>query len=990
LSNSSAPATATRGDRIAVAAAAAAAFTVYLLTMARTVSFWDSGEYIACSWIAGVPHPPCVPLFTLLGRVSTVIFGFLPDIATRVNLMCVICGTFSVALLARLVQRWMARMDLEPSFYRPVSIAAALMSAFSFTIWQNNNAAETYAVSQFFAVLSLWVFDIWIVRNGEGRAGDRLLLLVLYLLTLAVAVHLAALIVIPGMLVVYTRRASTGMTRLWRDSRTIFMVLGLMAVAFSAHLYMPVRAIARPEINETDPSRWTAFRDALGRKQYGSMSFLTRKGPIDQQLLQYAQYLSWQTGRPESWQRALGGAGEPMSVFFRFLLSAAAIWGAIMMSRRKKEVLYLAGTIFLVSSLFFILYLNFKTGPAGTATGEVRDRDYFYADSFSFFAVFSVLGAGFVLRSLARKPGAAWALLALPAIAVGMNYYECDRSRDFAAHDYGINLLESCPQGAILITNGDNDTFPLWFAQSVLEVRRDVIVSNLSLMNTNWYIHQLLDRDSTLLGYDEAGLVDSLRPVFVWGPHFFHVLENGYPLANATDDALLRTAFDQAWPWAFRLDSLAVAVPVKGRGLQGSLAMQDLVLLDMVGRRPIHGREVYLAGTVATDNRVYLDDYLVMEGIAFRVAGAPCVGAADRDKGIALMDGYCYSGLDDAGIYKDDQTVQIVRNYVSAYHRIAYGALFDGDPAALSHALDQARGLFSAMPGEWLAILPSHAMLESRLADGLYGPEAAAETLEVRADYLASAAAAAGSSRLQGTASMMREVAADFDRESQFLVFADSLAGESWAGRWIRLEVDLGFGNYIKAWRDMDGWEAGAPGSPEAAMARARMETFFRTTPIDGRYDLTAGGLAVILTLTEGDSLTCGNLLAAMCGLASDGKQLEAAAAATILAGRLADEDETALVLSYADELVSDPGLARQRAGWFLLETARTGSAALAWQCAHLGDAPLCFLALEGTEGSGAALEALLRDPGSFVRSLPRPGTGGGAYSWVATLGRGA
>ena len=92
-------------DRIVALVAALVAFTVYVITLAPSVSFWDSGEYITCSWVAGIPHPPGVPFFVLLGRVSTIIFGFIPSIAARVNLMCALAGTVTIGLVARLTLR---------------------------------------------------------------------------------------------------------------------------------------------------------------------------------------------------------------------------------------------------------------------------------------------------------------------------------------------------------------------------------------------------------------------------------------------------------------------------------------------------------------------------------------------------------------------------------------------------------------------------------------------------------------------------------------------------------------------------------------------------------------------------------------------------------------------------------------------------------------------------------------------------------------------
>jgi hypothetical protein len=762
-----------------------------------------------------------------------------------------------------------------------------------------------------------------------------------------------------------------------------------MTIAFSAHLYMPLRAIQRPAINETDPSRWTAFRDALARKQYGSMMFIQRKGPLPEQFQQYARYLSWQTGTPDSWDRAMGDLGVPVATGLRFALSAAALWGAVVMARRRKDVLLLVGSIFLMASIFFILYLNFKTGPVGTSIGEVRERDYFYADSFSFFSIFAALGAGFALKSLWNRNSFAWALMALPAVSVAINFYECDRSRDMVAHDYGVNLLESCTPGAVLMTNGDNDTFPLWFAQCVLGIRQDVIVSNLSLMNTDWYVYQLLDRDPALVAFGDLGLVDSLRPVFVWGPNFFHVTTDGMPMLSALDDSLLRSVFDQPWPWAISRGDLAIAVPGEGRGMQGSLGMQDLVLLSMVQRQPIHGRDIFLAGTVATDNRVYLDDYLTMEGIAFRLLDHPAVDAVSEERGIRLLDGYGYSGLADPTIFKDDQTAQLARNYVSAYHRIAYTAMARGDAEAVRHALDGARRMFDGMPASWYMILPSQSVIETRLVDGVQGPLAAAETLQVRAAQLSEAAREAGDGRYEQTAVEMQRLASEYYREGQFRAYAESLATSHEAGRWLEIEVDLGFVNYIAARADMDSWSAEMPGSRLAEIARDQLEDFFSSAPIDGRYDITAGGLAAILTYTEVDSITCPVLLHEMTALISEGRYMEAISMGAYLSSMLEDQAESSIVLAYADAIAGDPDLARRRAEWFLREEGRSSLESLAWQCAHLRDAPLCFVALSGSLADGAArgAERLAASPATYMAGLPRPGQGSGEYGWVGVLG---
>ncbi len=401
----------------------------------------------------------------------------------------------------------------------------------------------------------------------------------------------------------------------WRSPGFIIMFLGLMVLAFSVHLYMPLRAIQNPEINETDPSRWTEFREALERKQYGQVSILERKGPFMDQLGLYREYLSWQVGRPEAWTGPMGAAGGAAWAFLWLALAMLTITGLIAMGGRRRDLLVLVGLTFFMASFAFVVYLNFKTGPEGTMSGEVRERDYFFGASFIFFAVLAMIGAGslFARARTAMGRRAAWGLLAFPLVSLLANWHMCDRSGDYVARDYGINLLESCPPNAVIITNGDNDTFPLWFAQGVLGVRRDVQISNLSLMNTKWYMEQLLEADPELLSYTRE-VRASMQPVFIWGPNFFHVTSSGLPETSPTDRATLDQTFNNAWPWVLTRGSLAITVPNMGRGNQGSVPMQDLLLMNMLRNQELHGREIMIAGTVSGENRQYVEDYLQMQG----------------------------------------------------------------------------------------------------------------------------------------------------------------------------------------------------------------------------------------------------------------------------------------------------------------------------------------------------------------------------------------
>jgi len=148
--------------------------------------------------------------------------------------------------------------------------------------------------------------------------------------------------------------------------------------------------------------------------------------------------------------------------------------------------------LFLFTGLAIVVYLN--QPPL-----QPRERDYAYAGSFYAFSIWIGLGVLALYNALKKKvpgifsAGAATlvSLLLVPGIMASENWDDHDRSGRYIARDFAFNYLNSCAPNAILFTHGDNDTFPLWYAQEVEGIRTDVRVVNLSLLNTDWYIDQM-------------------------------------------------------------------------------------------------------------------------------------------------------------------------------------------------------------------------------------------------------------------------------------------------------------------------------------------------------------------------------------------------------------------------------------------------------------------------------------------------------------------
>jgi len=178
------------------------AFIFYALTVQRTFSFWDCGEFVACSYILGIPHPPGTPLFVMIGRLFSLI-PFVTDIAYRINYISVITSAFtamfSYLLTVRLVGYFFGDKKHE-SINRFITyiggIAGGLFVAFSRTNWSNSIEAEVYGAALALSTMIIWLALIYYENRGTSRAS-RILVLVFYLASLGIGVHMTVFLVVP-------------------------------------------------------------------------------------------------------------------------------------------------------------------------------------------------------------------------------------------------------------------------------------------------------------------------------------------------------------------------------------------------------------------------------------------------------------------------------------------------------------------------------------------------------------------------------------------------------------------------------------------------------------------------------------------------------------------------------------------------------------------------------------------------------------------------
>ena len=284
------------------------------------------------------------------------------------------------------------------------------------------------------------------------------------------------------------------------------MVLGTVALAFvalSVHAYLLVRARLNPAINESDPDTWGAVLDVMRRKQYEPMKLFPRRTPFSNQFKILWDYYRIQF---PVFPREMWFASMPP-----FLM---AIWGVIAHLKRDRRTAAMMLVGFAVASVGLLFYLNISDH-------EVRSREYFWVPSYVGLAVWMGIGSGAIVR-WARKMGVAYrnvmvgALLVFAAMPILMQFYLMDRSENKVAYYYGWNMINFLEEDALIITNGDNDTFPLWYLQQVEGIRTDVDIVNLSLIQINWYIEQLKDRGVPMsFTYDE---IERMTPYWTRDP----------------------------------------------------------------------------------------------------------------------------------------------------------------------------------------------------------------------------------------------------------------------------------------------------------------------------------------------------------------------------------------------------------------------------------------------------------------------------------------
>ncbi|MEF8844156.1 MAG: DUF2723 domain-containing protein [Bacteroidales bacterium] len=343
--------------------------------------------------------------------------------------------------------------------------------------------------------------------------------------------------------------------------------------------------------------------------------------------------------------------------------------------------------LFLFTGLAIVVYLN-------QTPLQPRERDYAYAGSFYAFSMWiglGVLGIYNLFKNKAPKVFSAILAIILTLVLVPVNmakenWDDHDRSGRYIARDYAYNYLNSCAPNAILFTHGDNDTFPLWYAQEVEGIRTDVRVVNLSLLNTDWYIDQMkrkaydsepvpfsMERDQYKQGTrDQVPMLNKVKD-FVDVKQVVDFVASGDERTQLSSRGNQKFNYIPTQKFKLNVDSAKVVDrgivkpenadqivdEIRWQVNRNNLMKNDLMMLDLLANFNWE-RPVYFVSP-SDETNLGLSDYLQLEGFAYRLVPIKTeaedrvdVGRVDSEIMYQnLMEDFSYGNMQDPDVYMD-------------------------------------------------------------------------------------------------------------------------------------------------------------------------------------------------------------------------------------------------------------------------------------------------------------------------------------------------
>ncbi len=390
-----------------------------------------------------------------------------------------------------------------------------------------------------------------------------------------------------------------------------------------------------------------------------------------------------------------------------------------------KKDLWTVTLLFLMTGFAILVYLN--QSPL-----QPRERDYAYAGSFYAFTIWIGIGVLGLYEALKKyipdttSAGVAGglSLLLVPVLMGAQNWDDHDRSNRYTARDFGANYLNTCAPNAIIFTNGDNDTFPLWYNQEVEGVRTDIRVCNLSYFQTDWYVDQMKSKayesEPLPITFTHDQYVQGKRDVvyLMEDPRLKGSVELKKALDFVKDDDK-RTKLEQADYAAYIPSKKLFMVVDKAAVIRNKvvnpedydkivdtlkidlsskhyITKDELMVLDMIANNNWE-RPMYFAITVGRDKYMNLQDYFQLEGLAYKLVpvktesdGGINMGKVDSKLMYAnVMDKFKWGNMNNPKVYIDENNSRMMMNIRNTFNRLAETLVAEGQNDKATQVLDR-------------------------------------------------------------------------------------------------------------------------------------------------------------------------------------------------------------------------------------------------------------------------------------------------------------
>lgn len=442
--------------------------------------------------------------------------------------------------------------------------------------------------------------------------------------------------------------------------------------------------------------------------------------------------------------------GRNCYYFLPLILGLLGILFQFNKERKGTESFLLVSILFFMTGLAIVVYLN-------QYPFQPRERDYAYAGSFYAFCIWIGLGVLWIYdlinKYMDKRIAATLATLlsfSVPTIMATENWDDHDRSDRYTCRDYGANYLKTIPANGIIFTNGDNDTFPLWYNQEVEGVGSDCRVANLSYLQMGWYIDQMqrdaygskaipmgmkskdysngkldvayidkrIDKEMTIdegfkylldkrtakqLGYRdgidvlpttklvqhvdknavvEAGIIDPKDTVRILKDTVMMVNEPNPENGGKVEPHMKRVIADMT---KARIEDIKIDLSKKSY-----LGKQDLFILDLIRSNKDWKTPIYFAVTVGRDSYLGLDDYLQLEGMAYRLVPYKTGGGVNTEVMYDnMMNKFAWGNVSQPGIYMDENNCRMARTFRHMFVRLASELAEEGKKDKAIEVLDK-------------------------------------------------------------------------------------------------------------------------------------------------------------------------------------------------------------------------------------------------------------------------------------------------------------